>query len=363
MKIAITYDVFTQQSYGGISRYFVKLIRAINHVSPETTIQIFGGFYINQYLFENIEICGIKVHPIKYTGIFRRSFNKMAQNLWLKWKKPEIIHQSYYSESVFNQGARVVLTVPDMIHEFYPDSFSDSARFSIFKKKCCDRADKIIAISNATKNDLINVFGIDSQKIEVIYLANPLESIEPDMAVKTVFSNYILYVGERHGYKNFDALVRGYAGSKEVRSHFNLVCFGGGAFSSSEEKTFKVLGIRKKVHQINGNDQLLALYYRKARALVYPSLYEGFGMPPLEAMKFSCPVICSNTGSIPEIVGSAGIYFNPENSDDIQLALENTLFDKSLIENLVRLGKDRHNLYSWDRCARETLEVYRALAN
>ncbi|MBI3582497.1 MAG: glycosyltransferase [Nitrospinae bacterium] len=108
---------------------------------------------------------------------------------------------------------------------------------------------------------------------------------------------------------------------------------------------------------------MLALYYQNAKAFIYPSLYEGFGMPPLEAMSFSCPVICSNRGSIPEIVGDAGIYFDPESPDHVQEVLEKSLFDDVLLKDLVHRGKERNRQFSWEKCARETLEVYRALCN
>lgn len=122
-----------------------------------------------------------------------------------------------------------------------------------------------------------------------------------------------------------------------------------------------MLGISKLVHQIGGNDCLLATYYRYATAFICPSLYEGFGIPLLEAMSLSCPVICSNTSSTPEVVGDAGIYFDPNDISSIQSALEDTLFNKSLLCDLKKRGLQRQSLFSWDKCASETVAVYRSL--
>ncbi|MBI3582498.1 MAG: glycosyltransferase [Nitrospinae bacterium] len=245
MKLVYTHEVFTQQTYGGVSRYFVELIKNIRKLNVDVSIRIFGGFYINEYLREIPAVFGIKVPPIKYTGLLRRKINQLAQNFWIMQNKPSIIHQSYYSDSIFDKRIKVVLTVPDMIHELHPDSFSDNGETSVLKKRCCERADKIIAISKTTRNDLVNLFGIDPKKIEVIYLASSLEGVTPEQEGKVLFQNYILYVGDRHGYKNFDVLIRAYAKSKQVQNDFNLVCFGGGEFSSSEENKINVLDLKK----------------------------------------------------------------------------------------------------------------------
>lgn len=363
MKLTYTYDVFTFQIFGGVSRYFVELIKRVRLLDTYSSFEVIGGLYINEYLKEVSDVWGVKVLPIKYTGSFRRLINNFIQNLWIKWNSPTVIHQTYYSDFVFEKGAKLVLTVYDMTHELYPESFADNGVTSIRKKRCCDRADKIIAISNTTKNDLIRLFGIDPEKIHVIYLANPLENITPDFRRNTLFSNYILYVGDRHGYKNFNALVQAYVRSKKTNRSFHLVCFGGGAFSPNERKYFSALGIDKNVFQISGNDHLLALYYQKARAFVCPSLYEGFGLPLLEAMSYGCPVVCSRKGSIPEVAGGAGIYFDPGSPESVQEVLEKVLFDDSLLRNLADRGRERVKEFSWQKCARETLEVYKSLAD
>ena len=116
-----------------------------------------------------------------------------------------------------------------------------------------------------------------------------------------------------------------------------------------------------QVRQLNGDDGVLAALYRQAAMFVYPSLYEGFGIPPLEAMSFNCPVACSNTSSVPEVVGNAAIQFDPLDIDSIANALVRLASDKALRAKLIELGKARVAKFDWEQCAKQTLDVYRAL--
>jgi glycosyltransferase involved in cell wall biosynthesis len=361
MRLFFTHDIFSTQRFGGISRYFVEMIKRVRRIETASTFEVFGGLYINQYLKSLPKVWGIQVPPFKNTGIFRKKLNNIIQDKLIRIKKPEVVHQTYYSDISFKSHVRKVITVPDMIHELYPESFSDKGRTSILKKLSCERAERIVTISETTKNDLVNLMGIDPHKIQVIYLANPLDGVKPDLESKPLVTNYILYVGDRHGYKNFISLIQAYARSKKIQKSFQLVCFGGGAFSPKERGNFSALGIDKSLYQTSGEDPLLAYYYQNARAFVYPSLYEGFGLPLLEAMSYGCPVICSNRSSIPEIAGTAGIYFNPESVDELQIVLEKALFEDSLLKEAGARGIDRNKQFSWDLCAKETLEVYRSL--
>jgi glycosyltransferase involved in cell wall biosynthesis len=139
-----------------------------------------------------------------------------------------------------------------------------------------------------------------------------------------------------------------------------LVCFGD-RFSPAEQKRLKDLELGQRVHQVSGSDSLLLSHYKHARVFVFPSLYEGFGIPLVEAMGAGCPVLCSNRGPFPEIVGDAGIYFDPEDVDHMQSVMEKALFDDTLLGEKVKRGCERSSMFSWDRSARQTLTVYRSL--
>jgi glycosyltransferase involved in cell wall biosynthesis len=141
-----------------------------------------------------------------------------------------------------------------------------------------------------------------------------------------------------------------------------MICFGGGDFRADELELMRNLSINPdRIEQVGGGDNVLAGYYRNAAAFVYPSLYEGFGIPPLEAMALGCPVICSNTSSIPEVVGDAGEYFDPGQVESIRASIENVLQSSGRRAELIGRGSRKCADYSWDRCASETLEIYRGL--
>jgi glycosyltransferase involved in cell wall biosynthesis len=170
---------------------------------------------------------------------------------------------------------------------------------------------------------------------------------------------FLLYVGYRGGYKNFAALLRAYARSPLLRREFLVVCFGGGRFKERELRQISEQNVqRDNVRYLSGSDDLLAALYAAAAALVYPSLYEGFGMPPLEAMSMGCPVVCSNASSLPEVVGEAAEFFDPLREDDLVAAIERVVTSDERRQALVASGRDKCAMFSWQRCVEETMAIY-----
>lgn len=166
----------------------------------------------------------------------------------------------------------------------------------------------------------------------------------------------------RSGYKNYSGLLNAYSKCVELNSICKLVCFGGGRFSKDERNKHCQLGLTKEqVLWYDGDDSVLASLYKNATAFVYPSLYEGFGMPPLEAMSFDCPVVCSDRSSIPEVVGDAGEYFDPQNTKSIVEAITRVVNDRSHADELRKRGSRQIKNYTWQRCAEETFDIYQSL--
>ncbi|HVW70788.1 MAG TPA: glycosyltransferase, partial [Steroidobacteraceae bacterium] len=157
-------------------------------------------------------------------------------------------------------------------------------------------------------------------------------------------------------------LLEAYGASRQLRDRYSLVAFGGRPFSGEERRRIEELGLSARVRQVGGSDALLRAHYRSAMAFVYPSRYEGFGIPPLEAMANGCPVACSNAGSIGEVVGPAGAYFDPDDRDGLRLILERLAGDRQYADELRGKGFEQIKKYSWARCAAETLETYVRLA-
>ncbi len=361
MKVFYTHDIFSAQVYGGISRYFVELIQRLP--ASEVEIEILAGLHINAHLGNgrvgDARVRGVRTPRIPRTGFIRRSVNNILQKVMVRRDRDTIVHQTYFVPWS-GRGVRLVVTVHDMTHELFPHEFRVGDRTSALKRQCCERADRIITVSRTTKSDLIKCFRISSEKISVIYHGVPsFCTAESEAKEEPWPAPYVLYVGSRGGYKNFDCLVRAFSQSKVLRDNFQLICFGGGMFTSQEMNAIARLGLAGLVHQVSGDDSLLVFFYRSARALVHPSRYEGFGLPLLEAMSLGCPVICSNISSSREVVEDAGVYADAEDAERMRATLESALLDDDLLSRLSARGRSRASRFSWETAARETVEVYR----
>jgi glycosyltransferase involved in cell wall biosynthesis len=252
-----------------------------------------------------------------------------------------------------------VVTIFDLIMLFPEFGVSTFRREEL--KKYIDRADSVICISDHTKNDLINFFNVPDDKIRVTLLAAD-ESFkiisDNDAVIKVtqrlgIEGDYLLYTGTMDARKNILNLVRAFSILKtEKRIHHKLVLAGKKGWLYNEIlKIVQTVGLDKDVI-FTGYvaDEDMPYLYNGAELFAYPSLYEGFGLPPLEAMACGCPVVTSNTTSIPEVVGDAGLMVDPH-----------SLEDSALRSELSERGLKRASEFSWKRCASETLEIYRNL--
>jgi glycosyltransferase involved in cell wall biosynthesis len=256
--------------------------------------------------------------------------------------------------------ARVV-TFLDCVEERHAALWGDEAgRASSIKRSAATRSDGILCISRSTQRDLIELYGVPEEKTAVTYLASSL-SVPPD-GTRPVAEPYLLNVGARWSYKNFDTLLRAFASTPRLHKHFRLIAFGAQPASAEELRLIDELKIVGRVDFLRGDDQMLANLYAAAAALVYPSKYEGFGLPPLEAMSYGCPVVSSNTSSLPEVVGDAGLMFDPNSVEEMAHQTLRVVEDPSLRDRLIEAGRGQHAKFSWDRCAAETLEFYRRFA-
>ncbi|ADL55307.1 glycosyltransferase family 4 protein [Gallionella capsiferriformans] len=366
IRLAYDHQIFATQQYGGISRYFFELAsRLDNH--KECEVSVIAPLYVNQYLSakSNSAFVHGKLFPWAFRG-FRRTVNTVNQLLlpayWVG-ERFDIIHETYFSKTAYGSANCRVLTVYDMISELYPEQFIGISEAASIKRAAVARADHIICISESTRRDLIRIFGVDEHKTSVVHLGYSL-SADSGIRVARLASGkpYLLYVGMRQpDYKNFMGFCRAYSTSAQLMSDFDIVAFGGGGFTLSERQMLDKLGIQNNVHQVGGNDAELCAYYKGAAIFVYPSMYEGFGIPPLEAMNFGCPVACSNVSSVPEVVGEAAEFFDPSDESDMRRAIESVVYSESRVECLRTLGTERLAFFSWDKCAQETLGIYQDL--
>jgi len=369
MKILFDQQIFVSQKYGGISRYFYEIANRMAEM-PGHKIQVFAPVYVNEYFDDTSKArpFGIKKpKAIRLTRIVN-AINSRLPDLFLKRRKDiDIFHETYYS-MIDNcpASAKRVITVYDMIHEKFPQYFAAGSAEKILQEKVCaiHRADHIICISENTKSDLMQILSVPEEKISVVHLGCSLKSasLAPDIESPLVSGPFLLYVGSRVGYKNFERLIRAYASSEYLKTNFKLVCFGGNEFTIDETSQMQSLNIPPdRVTQMNGNDDLLTRLYESAAVFVYPSLYEGFGIPLLEAMSLGCPVACANAGSIPEVAGDAAEFFSPNDSADICAAITRIAANPGHASELVKKGRARAELFSWAKCASETLNVYQKI--
>jgi glycosyltransferase involved in cell wall biosynthesis len=366
MKIAFDHQTFTHQSYGGISRYYTTLANELSTQKEETCI--FAGLHRNNYLAElpSPIVRGVNVgyYPPKTWRAFHLLNHALTQVEINRWGA-DIVHETYYS-SLLRLGSKVmrVTTAYDMIHEIFPDDFPVNDRTTEHKKRTFERVDHIISISHSTKRDLLEYFDIDESKVSVVHLGVDVAKYQTDVNYELRQRPFFLYVGARGGYKNFRSVLQAIASSYPLKTEFDLIAFGGGNFSSEEIGLIGELGFRKRqVAQVSGGDDVLIGLYKQAIGFIYPSLYEGFGLPPLEAMAAGCPVICSNSSSIPEVVNNAGEYFDPTDYENMAGAIEKVACSTDLRSNLIQAGYDNVNKFSWSNCAQETLSIYNQLVD
>lgn len=276
----------------------------------------------------------------------------------------DVFHPTSFGDYFVNhlKNKPFVLTVYDMIHEVYSDRpFEKSYRQLIERKReLIRRASHVIAISENTKRDIVRMCGVDESKITVIYLANSLDPGRTEKTGLSIPDNYMLFVGDRHAYKNFDFFVTSIQPLLSQNRDLFLVCAGSIGFTPKERSLFGQHKLTKQIiHVPFGNDGVLTNLYRNAACFVYPTLYEGFGIPVLEAFACGCPAVISNTSSLPEVAGDAGMYFNPTDPDSILGAIKRAIYDTEFKNNMRKKAIDQLKKFSWEKCARETVDVYK----
>ena len=361
MKIFFDGHIFVDQIFGGISRYFSQLVSSLNRID-NVNAKIIAPLYRNVYLSQsNASRFGIKVSHTLRTGRLSWIALKNLSPIVSTFERPDIIHETYFHHNVILPGRKKrVTTVYDMIHEkYFPDSETILA-----KQKSLERCDHIFCISKNTQKDLCEIYNFPMEKTSVTYLSFKNFSSFNNNNL-TGFNNnkpYILYVGNRSFYKNFIRLLKAVSYSKILIKDFNIIAFGGGKFTDEEKQFIKDLKLDKKnIIQITGDDKLLGQAYANATVYVNTSKYEGFGIPPLEAMSSGCPVICSNTSSLPEVVGNAAMTFNPNSSEELKFNIEKMILDNTLRTFFINKGFKQIKKFTWEKCALKTHEIYRSI--
>jgi glycosyltransferase involved in cell wall biosynthesis len=374
MHISIDALPINEKPWTGISNYIFNLLKSLAELDEKNEYTIYGMRY-------DLKDLGIENDNFKHNKapeLFKFWRYRVS---WLSWyytafsvqllkDKPEVF-LSPYSILPWYCPCPKVIVVYDLVPFIFQQFYSIPIRF-IFQKQTANavkRADRIITISNSTQNALIKLLKADPDKIIVIYPGYDDHSFKPEnnpqriKEIKRKYGingKYILYIGNLEPRKNiarlieaFDQLVK--AGNIDHK----LVVTG--------KKSWLYDDIFETVNRLGLSSEVIFTGYAPyedlpfllngADTFIYPSLYEGFGLPPLEAMACGTPVITSNVSSLPEVVGDAGILVDPLNVDEIAKAIYKVLSDKNLQEEMRKKGLERAKMFSWEKVARETIRL------
>ncbi len=357
-NISVLYDsqIFSMQEIGGVSRYFYELINEVSK-KGDISVNLFRGVNICKYRFEDIDARCFNLYT-KNTYIknyeLKNAINATIIREYVKCKdKFTIYHPTYYAEYGVENYRYLIVTVHDMIHEL----FHLDKKTILMKKRMIDKADGIIAVSQNTKNDLMNIYNIPEYKIKVIYHGISLYK-EPG-ETPYIKEPYILYVGNRFGYKNADMLIKAF-GKSRCKKEYKLVFMGGENFTDTEKELFASMEISEKVVHCHGGDALLANLYKYADFFVYPTEYEGFGFPIIEAMHYGTPVITSNQSSMKEIAGEAAFLLETYSEECLIHAMEYMMDNDECKREYSIRGYKREKDFSWEKCTNETVDYYKS---
>ncbi|OAV75900.1 Capsular glucan synthase [Bacteroidales bacterium Barb7] len=357
MKILYDPQMFSTQKFGGITRYFYELIKNLDEdVSYELPLCLSNNHYISNKDISN-HIDFLPQIDFRGKGKIMTAVNKLSFGIRNK-KGIDVVHPTYYDPYFIRyiEDKPFVLTVYDMIHEKYAHLFNDAEITTKRKRLLCENSSKIIAISENTKKDLIDIFSIKSEKIEVVYLG---QSLNIDYAQTIVLPDrYILFTGQRGGYKNFKRFATAFSQLVQKDKDLKLICTGN-SFLKEEIALLKSLNITSFVLHLFVDDNQLVELYKAALLFVFPSEYEGFGIPILEAFACKCPIALSNTSCFPEIARDAGMYFDPLNADSIAYTMQQILYSESLRKKMIEKGTSRLTNFSWQKMAKDTCALYK----
>tara|TARA_R110002124_G_scaffold185047_2_gene352518 strand:+ start:478 stop:1578 length:1101 start_codon:yes stop_codon:yes gene_type:complete len=364
VKLLFDHQKFTTQRYGGISRYFANIIQYIDKDSEfESDLGVL--YSQNHYINQNYSSLDQQFSKLlKKSWIARKLYQaNEAYSSYLAQKGDyDIFHPTYYDPYFLGKIKKpMVTTIHDMTYEKLPEYFWAHDTLTKNKRLQVENADAIIAISETTKSDLLNIHKVDESKISVIYHGIDLNTPLEFAPVANLPGEYLLYVGDRSGYKNFYLFISAFSILAQKFPNLKLILTGGGPLGIVDQEILKRLHLNDKVSHINVTDGQLNTLYKRCSLFVYPSLYEGFGLPILEAFKAQCPILLSDTPCFKEIAGDSVLYFNPTQLDDLVSKIETILLSPSLKEQLLISGTAKLQSYPIETSIQKTLDLYKSM--
>ena len=395
MDIGIDLRVLAGGSYGGIAQYLLCLLPELFSAADRSA---YGGkikfkLFFNAYqkkLFDYpwLENENVQLIHLNYPNRLLFASSKLFEYPKLDnlIRGADVFFSPHFLAAPLSPQCRSVVTIHDLSFIHYPEFFSLRKniwhRLEMNPKKQALRADKVIAVSESTKNDLVNLFGIDPEKIQVIYSGSkseihPLENsragsrgsrvggISDLLRVKKKYNlpeNFFLFLGTLEPRKNIPGILRAFAylkSNRQIPDHTHLVIAGSqGWLYADILKIYRDSPYQKFIHFLGPiEEKEKPFLYLLSRVFVYPSFFEGFGFPPLEAMSAGVPVVTSKVSSLPEVVGDAGIMVDPYNIKEIAEAMKNLFLSEKLRHFYIEKGRKRAQEFSWRKSAEQTLQA------
>ena len=370
MKILFDNQSFLMQTFGGISRYYSEIYQNLSKNSQIST-SLPLVFTENEYIKNEIQQKLSKKFPIANFLLKNNIFKRKVKRYLRKTNRKQMIdalknqdfdvfiptyYDPYFLEHIQNKP--FVLTVYDMIHEIYPQYFETDDKTSDYKKILIPKAHKIIAVSENTKKDILHFFpAINPSKIEVVY--HGFSQNTHSKLKNKLPERYVLYMGARPAYKNFEFFLKAFLQLSKEDNELKIVAAGGGKLSKNDVFIIESYNLTEKIIHYRFEEKELDALYQNAQCFVFPSEYEGFGIPVLEAMANGCPIVLPYQSSFPEVAGDAGIYFETNNLEDLIEKLKTVLYNVDFKDIFIEKGKIQAAKFTWGAAANHCLEVYK----
>ncbi len=357
MRVRYDDQIFTTQRRGGISRYFVELIREFTQ-SPELGVQPQLGWRWtrNAHALE----AGLG-KPLRVLGGSRgRTLRWANRMINVRLPDADITHHTYYRAGYLSSRSAPpsVVTVYDMTPELFPDLFP-KGNPHLRKREYVGRATLVLCISESTQRDLLRIYGSVEAPTIVTHLGVSDRFAPGALRPLWCPDRYVLFLGNRGGYKDFRVAIESFAELAPRQRGTALVAVGGGTFTEDEQALISRWGLRDQVVQRNASDEELPGVFGGATAFVFPSRYEGFGLPTLEAMACGTPAVLADSSSHPEVGGDAALYFPPGDSSALAAQLGRLLSDDVLHRDLSEKSLAQAGRFTWRRTAEATADAYR----
>ncbi len=358
MRLALDEQIFAIQAFGGISRMFAELARQfIEGGVSEVQLKPLSAPIVTRHVLDDPVLSGaldVREARNEWTAL-ARYFSRLRTH-----PSADIIHNTFYLPHGLapTRGAKRIVTVHDMIPELLPGTRRRLDLLTL-KRRYVDSADHVICVSEATRRDLLRVYPEVTAPISVVHHGVDSRFMPGSDPLPDLPEKYILMVGNRSQYKDGAVLFRAFGQVAREVPDIQLVCIGGGPFSREERSILEEQGISSRVRQDVLSDPRMPAAYSNAQAFVFPSRFEGFGLPALEAMACGAPTILADATSLPEVGGDAALYFPVNDADALAETLLRLLDDPGLAQDLSTRGLERAGAFTWHATARATAEAYR----